>query len=528
MKRFGCLAIGLMLLGLATGPVVDAGQGPATEAFTFIQLADPQLGWGYGYENDMNSLRQAVRLINALDVDFVVICGDMVNSFNDQSVADFKSITSGLVVPWYPAPGNHDVGNAPTAALLEKYRAAMGPDYYSFEHKGYTFAITDTSLWKAPLAGESDKQDAWLTQTLTAAHDKGSPIFMVGHHPLYLTSPNEAEEYYNLPPAKRSELLALYETSGVVAVLGGHRHLLVINDYKGIQLVNGEVTSRHFDSSPLGFRLWHVDSPASIAHEFVPLAPGMDFNGDEVIDTADVVILVNHWLQDYAPCDIAPPPYGDGIVDVNDLVLLAGHLFEDSRVVAYWKLDEKSGAVARDYGANRADGVVHGNPIWRPAGGQVGGALELDGIDDYVSTPSVLDPSKTVFSTFVWVKGGAPGQVVLAQAATPWGTNWLRAASDGSLVTELKGTGRWDRPLASTTIITDGLWHHVGLVWDGANRTLYVDDVVVATDAQSSLGSAPEGLNIGAGKNLDPGTFWLGLIDDVVIYNRAIEPGAQN
>ncbi|HUV63448.1 MAG TPA: LamG-like jellyroll fold domain-containing protein [Sedimentisphaerales bacterium] len=513
----------IVLVPALAGPAVS--QSSATEPFTFVQVADPQLGWGYGYDNDVNSLKQAVRFVNALNVDFVVICGDLVNSFNDQSIADFKAITSGLSVPCYAAPGNHDVGNTPTALSLERYRAAMGADYYSFEHKGYTFVIADTSLWKAPLAGESDKQDAWLRQTLTAAHDKNSPVFMAGHYALYITKPDEAEEYYNLPPAKRSELLALYEASGVVAVLGGHRHLLVINDYKGIQLVNGEVTSRHFDGSPLGLRLWHVDSPTSITHEFRPLAPGMDFNGDEIIDTADVVIMVNHWLQDYAPCDIAPPPYGDGIVDANDLILLAEHLFEDYRMAAYWKLDEKSGTVARDSSASRADGVVAGNPTWQPADGQVDGAIELDGIDDYVSTPAVLDPAKAPFSAFVWVKGGAPGQVVLSQTGTPWGTNWLRADSlDGSLMTELKGTGRWDRPLASTTIITDGLWHHVGLVWDGTNRTLYVDDAVAATDAHNPLAISNDGLNIGAGKNLDPGTFWSGLIDDVRIYNRAMTP----
>jgi hypothetical protein len=31
-------------------------------------------------------------------------------------------------------------------------------------------------------------------------------------------------------------------------------------------------------------------------------------------------------------------------------------------------------------------------------------------------------------------------------------------------------------------------------------------------------------LQIGAGKNLDPGSFFSGLIDDVRIYDRAITP----
>ena len=131
--------------------------------------------------------------------------------------------------------------------------------------------ITNTQLWKAPLKGESQKHDAWVTQTLQGAKKKNSPVFIASHHPLFLKASDEKDEYFNLPLAKRKEILSLYKQSGVVAVLGGHTHKTIINNYQGIQLVNGEATSRHFDKRPLGFRLWHVASPASITHEFVPI-----------------------------------------------------------------------------------------------------------------------------------------------------------------------------------------------------------------------------------------------------------------
>jgi hypothetical protein len=80
------------------------------------------------------------------------------------------------------------------------------------------------------------------------------------------------------------------------------------------------------------------------------------------------------------------------------------------------------------------------------------------------------------------------------------------------------------QPLVSDSIITDGGWHHVGFAWDGSYRILYVDGIEVARDtaAQNLLKSADGGLYIGAGKNLDPGTFFSGLIDDVRIYNTAL------
>ena len=60
------------------------------------------------------------------------------------------------------------------------------------------------------------------------------------------------------------------------------------------------------------------------------------------------------------------------------------------------------------------------------------------------------------------------------------------------------------------------------LTWDGSNRILYVDDLEVAKDTQAQFSGSAEGLYIGAGKNLEPGSFFSGLIDDVRIYDRAV------
>jgi hypothetical protein len=236
-------------------------------------------------------------------------------------------------------------------------------------------------------------------------------------------------------------------------------------------------------------------------------------------------IMVDHWQTKEPSCDIAPGLFGDGIVDVQDLIVLSEHLFEDVNdptLVAHWALDEAEGDIAYD-GANGNNGSVHGDPSWQPDGGMVDGALQLDGIDDYVNTPFVLNPSYGKFSVFVWIKGGAPGQAVVSQMG---GARWLCAdPSEGNLMTELKGTGRGaTTELLSQTIITDGEWHRIGLVWDGSHRTLYVDDVAVAEDEQTNLGGSENGLYIGAVKAMEPGSFWSGLIDDVRIYNRAVTP----
>ena len=79
-------------------------------------------------------------------------------------------------------------------------------------------------------------------------------------------------------------------------------------------------------------------------------------------------------------------------------------------LVACWALDESEGSVADSLGVNNA--TLYGNPVWQPAGGKVDGALQFDGIDDYVWTPFVVNPAQGPFSVLAWVKGGAPGQVI--------------------------------------------------------------------------------------------------------------------
>ena len=254
----------------------------------------------------------------------------------------------------------------------------------------------------------------------------------------------------------------------------------------------------------------------------VSIIPIIDLNDDGIVDSADMCIMVDHWGTNNSLYDIGPMPWGDGIVDVQDLIVLAEHLFDDPGLVAYWKLDETEGEIAHDT-ANGCYGTLQGEPTWQSEIGMVDGALELDGIDDCIVTDFVLNPADGEFSVFAWIKGGAPGQVIISQTD---GVNWLCTDSlEGNLMTD-KGFGRGAAILMSQTVITDGEWHRIGLVWDGSHRTLYVDDVVVAEDTQTNLEGSENGLYIGTGTGtaIEPGSFWSGLIDDVRVYNRAVIP----
>jgi hypothetical protein len=250
-----------------------------------------------------------------------------------------------------------------------------------------------------------------------------------------------------------------------------------------------------------------------------------DLNKDGIVNEQDLIILEQFMGTTEPLADIAPAAKPDGIVDELDRQLMMQYWqkeYPELGLIARWKLDETEGSIAAD-SIGQNDGTLSGEPLWQPQGGRVGGALQFDGVDDFVSTVKVLDPSTGPFSVVAWIKGGVPGQVILSQIG---GADWLCAdPSQGRLITSLaRPSNRAVPQLVSEIVITDGNWHRIGLVWDGSYRRLYVDGVIAAEDAQAALAGSDSGLYIGCGKAMGGGTFWSGLIDEVRIYNRTVKP----
>ena len=270
----------------------------------------------------------------------------------------------------------------------------------------------------------------------------------------------------------------------------------------------------------------NVEDLIRVAEYGLPYNPAnVDFNGDYRVDIEDLLMLIEYWGTDDPLYNVAPTVGSDAVVDVQDLKVLMSYwgweLF-DPHLIAHWKLDQTEGMFAVDSVGDH-DGIVLGNALWHPEAGQVDGALELDGTT-FVVADRILSPSDGPFSALAWVKGGAPGQVILSQES---GSDWLAIDTEsGGLMTAVappesrNATG----PLVSDAVIADDLWHRIALVWDGSTRSLYVDGTLVAADEQDSLVLCWGHLQIGCGTDKAPGSFFTGLIDELRIYDRAVAP----
>jgi hypothetical protein len=282
----------------------------AAEDFSFVQICDPQLGRG-GYEHDKGQWRVAVHYTNELKPDLALICGDLIDTNKTNAAyVDFCNIRDEFTIPSYCAIGNNDIPY--------DFSQYIGADYKAVDHKGITFLTVNTMLWIAPVAGQTEAQDAWLLATLQDAHAKGNPIIVAGHHPLFLVSPTEPDMSANLPMGSRTQLLTLFHTYGVVAYLAGHTHTNFATTYDGIQFVTSASTSINHDTSPLGLRVWHITASLPYLHEYLPLtniyANGNDSDRDGI---ANAIEDANQdGIRDAGETDLFNPDTdGDGIND---------------------------------------------------------------------------------------------------------------------------------------------------------------------------------------------------------------------
>ncbi len=200
-----------------------------------------------------------------------------------------------------------------------------------------------------------------------------------------------------------------------------------------------------------------------------------------------------------------------------------------AELVAHWRLDDGSGTTAVDSSGNGHDGTLLLDPQW--VAGKYGAALEFAGISGQRVEMEGYDgilgtQNRTVMA---WIKTTGYGDWI------SWGQNtntqkWIGRINDnagngtvGALRTECSGGY-----IISTTVLTDGEWHHVAAVLESTGSPTTEDIKMYVDGVQEVISNvSPVGIDTVGGRNV-----WIGdghhdrplpsLIDDVRLYNHAM------
>jgi 3',5'-cyclic AMP phosphodiesterase CpdA len=234
--------------------------------------------------------------IDARRPDLVINSGDIAfdgpSSPGDLEFA--RTLHDRLAVRCRFLPGNHDIGDNPTALgpppsppVTESHRQAFlrifGEDRWRFEAAGWCFLGLNSLVMNAGLDSEAGQFD-WLAAELATV--KGRPVALFLHKPLYLNLPDDPElaatSIRYVPQPARSRLLALLQEVDLRLVASGHvhqrrdftcRHLrqvwapsagFVISDQRQDVIGIKQVGLVDYRFQPDGFEVRHVRAPGQI------------------------------------------------------------------------------------------------------------------------------------------------------------------------------------------------------------------------------------------------------------------------
>jgi PKD repeat protein len=209
--------------------------------------------------------------------------------------------------------------------------------------------------------------------------------------------------------------------------------------------------------------------------------------------------------------------------------------------VGWWALDRSP---ADRLGAN------HGTPLPAPVAGCElcddgpnvwdGGAVRqaylfggLLGNHDRIEVPDApaLNPgSQLTVAAWVLVTGGAGTYRTVAAKNSPGSPGyWLGVSAAGRFrahVTLRSGATSYSPVVEGSTPAELDRWYHLAVVYDGNSLRLYVDGRVAAEQVMGvwSVATSTEPLRIGGTPPGQPPEPHYGLIDEVQLYNRALNP----
>jgi 3',5'-cyclic AMP phosphodiesterase CpdA len=269
-----------------------------TPSCRFAILSDPHIAlphtiWDHPsrfhlVELSIPALEYVLAQLAPLDLDFLLIPGDLTQHGEPENHRWFADRLAQLPYPVFVIPGNHDL--VERDATDRTISAAAFPTYYQkfgYENRLYYSQpilpglriIGLNSIFFAPDGKQTsmgrldEEQFAWLKATL--AEISNEMVMVMIHHNVIEHLPGQTQSQmgrrYMLENAP--QLLELLHQSGVNLIFTGHLHVQDVAQHQGIY----EITTGSLVSYPHPYRVLELhDGKLTIASDRVPHVPGWE------------------------------------------------------------------------------------------------------------------------------------------------------------------------------------------------------------------------------------------------------------
>ncbi len=228
-----------------------------------------------------------------------------------------------------------------------------------------------------------------------------------------------------------------------------------------------------------------------------------------------------------------------GDLNISGLAVVDGSTYigadtVNARILGGLFTAQEVAETAIDSSGQGNDAIIRSQPTWHPAGGRTGGALEFDGVEDFLQTPDSATQLQLAndYTLSVWLKPASPQKRyagIICKTDANGGTNqWtlqFNQASPPELVV-YHDSDSWATGIVLSELTADGQWHHVAVVRQGDNMASYLDGNSRATGVWTRLLLTGNGhLNLAADRTGSSNFLYKGLLDDVRVYASALAQG---
>jgi 3',5'-cyclic AMP phosphodiesterase CpdA len=217
--------------------------------FRLTQISDTHLARRLSTLTD--NFHRVSEHLDAKRPDLVINSGDLAfdGPTNRDDLEFARELHAALPAPCRYLPGNHDVGDNPTALGpvpsqpateqdRQTFLAVFGEDRWRFDAVGWCFIGLNSLVMNTGLASEAEQFD-WLAQHLSATG--GKPVALFLHKPLFLNSPDDPElaatSIRYVPMPVRSRLIEMLRAVDLRLIASGHVHQRRDFIYSGVRHV---------------------------------------------------------------------------------------------------------------------------------------------------------------------------------------------------------------------------------------------------------------------------------------------------
>jgi len=215
--------------------------------------------------------------------------------------------------------------------------------------------------------------------------------------------------------------------------------------------------------------------------------------------------------------------YGNESADSGPAFAATPAIDLSAGLLAHWKLDEGSGAVAGDASGHGNVAALMNGPVWDA--GNVLGGLRFNGVEDYLDAGSDSFDLTGEVTAALWIKPAvilSTGTQVLIQRGRYIYPFMMRIESKRIRACIRTSTGT--HYIFGQSVLVPGQWYHVAMTFKNGEIILYING------SEESRASYEGPMNVMANQKTTIGanplgqTPFSGHLDDVRIYNRALAP----